>query len=169
MWLGTIVLGGVLLALALIGGTWGTSYAAHSNDGSATPLITSIVPTQTPTEGPNFSLIINGSGFGIMVNTRVRFYQWGGEFFELSPLTVSADRITVDVPANLTAVPNMFDVVVVIYTSSPPDPTIPTMPTIPIIPTKPIIPTEPGADISNQVTFTAYEPIYFYLPVIKKQ
>jgi len=185
-WVITIALSSILLGLAILGGTWGTSYGANAQAVATTPVITSIDPVEEPVGSQDRPLVIKGSGFGDMSNTRVRFYQWGGQVFEFMPLAVYWDTIFINVPADFLTFPNKFDVVVVVYTDPstvptlptvptvptiPTVPTLPTIPTIPTIPTVPTIPTIPGAYVSNPVTYTVYGPteeVYIYLPLILK-
>ena len=46
-WFGSIILAGILLVLALMGGNWGTNYSASASVNAA-PVINSIQPSDSP-------------------------------------------------------------------------------------------------------------------------
>lgn len=149
-WFGSIILAGILLALALMGGNWGTNYTASASVNAA-PFIESIYPSVVPAGSPDTTMIISGANFGNTTDTRVRLTGVGVDLL-LTPLQVIPDGISVSIMANLLVVPNLYIVTVVKTTSG-------TVPTIPF---------PPGMEVSNPVPFTVYEPLFTYLPLIYK-
>ena len=173
-WLGTIIVASIFLALALMGGTWGTSYAAHTNEAAAVPVIFSIAPVHVMAgTGEASALVIKGLYFGADPTlTHVRLYQWIGtnysyNYYELLPSGISDNTIYVDIPAILTGDGYVFDVVVVKYTVAPGTPVPPTEPPTVIVPTVPTIPVIDGAEKSNAKTFRVYINGLF-LPLIPR-
>ena len=150
-WFGSIILAGTLLVLALMGGKWGTTYAADSSINAA-PYIDYIVPSEVQAGSPYFMMIIFGENFGTLENTRVRLTAIGYDEM-LPPTQVLPDGISVVIAADLLVVPKLYTVMVVKSTYG----TIPTIPTIP-----------PWDETSNPVPFTVYEPQYIHLPIIYK-
>jgi len=151
-WIGSIILAGTLLVLAIFGGTWGTSYAADASVNVA-PVISYIDPFAVPVGSPDTIIEIWGSNFGTTTDTRVRLT--GGGFDELYPPDeISTGRIVVTIPALLLDQPTLYILTVIKSKSG----TIPTIPTIP---------NPPDDEISNPVPFTVYGPDT-YLPIIQK-
>jgi hypothetical protein len=70
-WFGSIVLASFLLIQAVIGGKWGTDYSASAGVYAA-PFIESIIPTAVLAGSPDRLVLIIGSDFGSMDDTRVR-------------------------------------------------------------------------------------------------
>jgi hypothetical protein len=152
-WLGTIALASILMMLAIFGGNWGTSYAKPSEPAAA-PVITSIDPKYVHVTSGNTLMVIRGTNLGTQDVTRVRFYQWDSSVvYELVPQHVQSELIVVEIPGNMTDQPHKYNVMVVVYSSTP---TVPTLPTI------------PGQN-SNLAVFSAFEPIYYYLPCIHRR
>ncbi len=147
-WFGSIILAGIVLVLALTGGEWGTSYSANASVNVA-PFIDNIVPSAVPAGSPTKLLVINGSNFGNVIDTRVRLMGTVDDQL-FTPVTIGQGRITVNIPADLLDVPIVYSLTVVKDPSG-------TIPTIPI---------PPGTEISNPVPFTVYEPIYYYFPLL---
>ena len=58
-WLGTIVVASILLILALMGGTWGTSYAAQTHEAVVVPVINTIDPTRVLAGGSDLLMTIS--------------------------------------------------------------------------------------------------------------
>ena len=70
-WFASIILAGIFLALGMMGGNWGTSYAADASVNLA-PVIDKITPSSAPVgSSPYVVVIIDGSGFGTIFNTAV--------------------------------------------------------------------------------------------------
>jgi len=153
-WYGSIALAGILLVLAMVGGTWGTSYAA---DGvlNEPPVINYIDPHSLPAGTPDHVMIIVGSEFG-EAKDEIRIWIKGIDSeYLLEPLFVTNTAISVTLPAEMLAVPNTFIVSVIKSKIG----TIPTIPTVP----------DPLNDhVSNSVPFEVFEAIYSYLPIINK-
>jgi hypothetical protein len=146
-WFGSIILAGTLLALALMGGKWGTDFSVNAGI-NLVPYIESITPSSVPAGSPYIIMIISGSGFGDMLDTRVRLTTEGfDELFE--PLQVLPDGISVMIPAQLLLEPKVYTVTVV-WSS---------VHTIPELP-----PTEWDEE-SNPKPFTVFNP-FTYLPII---
>jgi hypothetical protein len=145
-WFGSIILAGTLLILALLGGKWETTYSASAGV-NLTPFIESVTPSSVPEGSSDFIMIISGSGFGDMTDTRVRLTAVGfDELFE--PLQVLPDEIRVVIPAELLTEPKLYTVTVVWSTVH----------TIPVVP-----PTEWDEE-SNPKPFTVFIP--FYIPIM---
>jgi hypothetical protein len=141
-WFVSIILAATLLVLALIGGKWGTTYTASANVYAA-PFITSIVPSTVPAGSPAILLVINGSNFGNVTDTRVRLRGSGVDELFI-PATITQGRITVAIRADLLDVPIAYILTV----------------------EKTIGGTIPGVEISNPVPFTVFEPLFYYLPIV---
>ena len=152
-WFGSIILAGILLVLAIFGGKWGTSYVAGASVNVA-PIITAINPSSVPAGSPDTWLIIWGSNFGTLLDTRVRLTGVG--FDQLfTPREIRQDRIIVILPASLLVDPNLYTLTVIKSKYG----TIPTIPTIPV---------PPDDEISNPVPFTVFERQLMYLPLMYK-
>jgi hypothetical protein len=142
-WFGSIILAGILLALALMGGKWGTTYSVSASVNVA-PVIDSIDPSAVPAGSPDTLLLINGSNFGTLADTKVRLT--GSSIVQLlTPIEISPNQISVIIPAALLAVPQVYTLEVIVYIGG----------------------TVPGEEISNSVRFTVYSP-FNYLPIIYK-
>ena len=151
-WLGTFILAGILLTLAMVGGNWGTSYSASAYV-DAPPYIDSIDPFAVQAGSPYIVVIISGGNFGTDRDSiRVRLTGDGVDDM-LEPLVVLPDGLSVAIDAPYLEVPRSYTITVVksIYH------TIPTIPTIP-----------PSDEVSNPIPFLVYEPLFLYLPVINK-
>jgi hypothetical protein len=154
-WLGSIVLAGILLVLAMAGGTWGTSFAANGVLNEP-PVINYIVPAALAAGSPDSVMIIVGSEFGESeLEIRVWLKGIGSEYL-FAPLSVINTGISVNLPAVMLAVPNTF-IVTVIKSH------IGTIPTIPTSPDPPLY-----DHLSNSVPFEVFEAGYSYLPIISK-
>jgi hypothetical protein len=149
-WIGTIFLAGIILVLALMGGKWGTSYAAEAGVNAA-PIIYDIDPNAVPPGIEDRVIIINGANFGDINNTGVRLVGTGIDII-LEPDFVIPDGISVTIPAYLLAVPKLYILTVV-------KSNFPSIPTVPIT---------PWDEESNQVSFKVYNPHFTYLSVIVK-
>jgi hypothetical protein len=129
-----------------MGGKWGTTNSASAGV-NLTPFIESINPSSVQAGSPNIIMIIVGSGFGDMTDTRVRLTAVGfDELFE--PLQVLKDEIWVVIPAELLIEPTVYTVTVVWSTVH----------TIPVVP-----PTEWDEE-SNPKPFTVFIP--HYIPIM---
>ncbi|OGO14581.1 MAG: hypothetical protein A2032_04470 [Chloroflexi bacterium RBG_19FT_COMBO_49_13] len=150
-WSGSIILAGTLLVLAMMGGTWGTTYAADPGLNAA-PIIDSIDPTGTYARSPDRLIYIYGANFGNQSNTRVRITGIGVDQIA-RPEDYSPGRIIVVITDTLLIEPTYYNITVV-------KSTLPSIPTIPL---------EPEWDQeSNQVIFTVYEGKTNYLPFISR-
>ena len=148
-WLGSIALAGVLLTLAFFGGTWGTNYSARASVNIA-PIIESLTPASVLAGSPDTVVIISGSNFGDIGNTRVRL-QGNGVDIMVEPLEVLPDGISVIISDTLLVDPTLYIVTVVTSNAD----------TVPIIPIQP-----PWDEESNQVPFFVYGASYILLPII---
>jgi hypothetical protein len=143
-WMGTILVAGIALALALMGGKWGTSYAADAGV-NIPPTITKLIPNAAPVGAPNKYITITGSGFGTIANTAVRVKGTTIDEY-LTPLTVLPDGLIVLFPPSLFTHETVYLVTVVLYSGT--------------------IPTIPPFEESNPLPFTVYTPKNIYLPIV---
>jgi len=148
-WFASIILAGIFLALGMMGGNWGTSYAADASVNLA-PVIDKITPSSAPVGSPYVVVIIDGSGFGTIFNTAVYITAIGFEDV-LTPSFILPDGISVVIPAELLIEPKLYMIYVVRSNAN-------TVPSIPLVP--------PWDEVSNPAPFTVYEPVYQYLPIV---
>jgi hypothetical protein len=149
-WIGTIVLAGFLLVSALLGGKWGTSYAADAAV-SAPPVIYKIIPDAIPAGSPDKPIVISGANFGDVTDTAVRIK---GTVVDqiLIPVQVIPDGLSLWIPAALLVNVDTYLVTVVKSTQQ-------SIPTIPIT---------PWDEQSNALPLTVYAPKYQFLPMVSK-
>lgn len=166
-WAKAILFGSILLALALTGGNWARTSAASPSAVAAPPTIASISPTFLNRSAADTPMVITGTNFGTLANTRVRFYQWGGNDnnpIELTPLAVNPGSIALNLPSTILVNPNKFSVVVIVYTVPlPPVPTVPAIPPVPpypVTPVQPILTVTPWELMSNPAIFNVLRPLY---------
>lgn len=150
-WIGSLILAAALLWLAMVGGKWGISYAAEAGINVA-PHIDAIYPSAVAAGSPDTIMIISGTNFGNMSDTRVRLYGIGVDLF-LTPKQVFSTGISVNITDTLLTDPILYIVTVV-------KSNIQTVPTLPIT---------PHDEVSNQVNFTVFEPKFIYLPYISRR
>jgi hypothetical protein len=149
-WIGTIILAGLLLIVALLGGKWGSSYSASAHV-YTTPNIYSIIPVFVPEESPDTPMTISGNNFGSMDVTRVWiskgcFAPTPGCFpEELDPSAVSPTQVSVTIPASYLVSPAIYWLQVVVYVGE----------------------TVPFGNYSNPALFIVGHPDH-YLPLIQK-
>jgi hypothetical protein len=141
-WFGSIILAGILLVMALMGGNWGNAYSVNASVNAA-PFIYSIVPSHIRVGSPDTLLEINGANFGNMTDTQVRLTA-GGVDVLLTRISVSSTRIIVIIPAYLLGALNQYTITVIKTTSG----------TIP--------------EISNPKTLQVVLYLYYYLPIMYK-
>jgi hypothetical protein len=152
-WFGSTILAGTLLVLALLGGKWGTSYAADSGI-NADPTISLIIPSAVTVGSPDKLIIISGANFGSNSDTRV--WLADGVNVPLVPISIIPTGISVVIPQSYLVAPKTYTIKVIVHI---PPGTVPTIPTIP---------NPPDVLISNGVTFTIYQPIFIYIPKMYK-
>jgi hypothetical protein len=145
-WVGTILVAGIALALALMGGKWGTSYAADAGVNVA-PTIDEIDPHAAPVGSSSKFIVITGSNFGSVSNTAVRVKDTTTDI-SLTPVAVLVDGLIVNFPASLFTSETVYQVTVVIYSGT--------------------IPTIPPFEESNSLPFVVFIPRSMYFPVISK-
>ena len=153
-WLGSIILAGTLLVLAMMGGNWGTSYAAD-NSVNVAPTITSIIPSLIRVGSASKVVIVVGTDFGDIKDTRVRLVGNGVDQIIEETLQVIETGISIRIPATLLAVPTSYTLTVIKSSIHH------TIPTIPLWP-------PPYDEVSNSLTLTVYTPVFTYLPCIKR-
>jgi hypothetical protein len=152
-WFVSVLLALGVLALGLVGGSWGTSYAANTE--KLAPYIDKIEPAKVKVGTSYIVMIITGSGFEINKNARVRLTAVGIDEILDAPITTLPDAISQLIPGTYLAEPRTYDLYVV---QSGAD--IPTIPTIPIW---------PGVDeVSNPVPFIVYQPELIFIPILNK-
>ena len=150
-WTGTILVAGVVVAMALMGGKWGTSYTAKASV-NADPIIYDLIPDAKPVGSDDSTAIIVGANFGDLSNTGVWFK---GTFNDevLEVIYVDPNAISFVIPASLMDVEDIFSVRVIVSNCS----SIPT------------VPPYPGCDkYSNPAPFKVYIPKPLYLPFVTK-
>jgi len=153
-WLGSIILAGALLVLAMMGGTWGTTYTVDASV-NAEPYIESIDPAGVYAGSPNRLIIISGTDYGNLNNTGVRLLGDTSDSL-LYPLeSISPLQIKVLIPSELLVEPTLY-ILTVIKSLTEYPPTIPT------------VPDPPEEEISNPVPFTVYVGQFNYLPFISR-
>ena len=150
-WIGSIFLAGIFLALSMMGGNWGTTYTADASM-YAVPHISSIVPAAVPAGSSDTGIIIFGSNFGNVTDTRVWLTSTGFEEL-ITPMVVTNTAISLVLSDTLLVEPKLYIVTVI-------KSVVQTVPTLPPVPIK--------DEISNGVPFTVYEARSTYLPVIDK-
>ncbi len=151
-WIGGIILGGILLALGLLGGNWGTNYVMPASANNY-PVINAIIPFSLPAGSADKVVIISGTIDGFQSNTRIRFIGNGIDVL-LSPIQViPSSGASVKVPQSLLDVPTVYTVKIIVSDYG-------TIPTFPLW---------TGIDLeSNPGTFTVFQPIDTYLPISLK-
>ncbi len=148
-WFGSVILAGTLLVVALFGGKWGTVYTAEAGDCPA-PNIVTLTPSSVPAGSPDTTLIITGSNFGDITDTRARISGVGVDAL-LPTLVVLPDGLSATITDTLLVAPAWFLVTVV---KSCPH-------------TVPILPIDPAWDVtSNPLTFSVYGASQILLPII---
>lgn len=151
-WTISLILSFCLLILALIGGNWGSTYAASTKD-TLLPYINRIEPAAVQVGSPYIVMIITGGNFDINKNPRIRLTAPGLDQILEAPLMVLPDGISQIIRPQYLVSPITYELFVVQSSSG-------SIPTIPI---------EPGWDeISNPARFVVYEPEYIHIPIVKK-
>jgi hypothetical protein len=145
-WMGTILVAGIALALALIGGKWGTSYAADAGV-NVPPTIIKLDPNSAPVGSPGLYVVITGSNFGSMSDTAIRIKDSTIDIYR-QPAAMVPGGLIVYFPSYLFTNETVYDVTVVIFSGT--------------------VPTVPPFEESNSLPFTVYLPKYIYLPIISK-
>ncbi len=149
-WFGSIILASFLLILAVTGGKWGTDYSASAGVYPA-PFIELIIPTAIPAGSPDRLVLIIGSNFGDMNDTRVRLTGTGVDVL-LVPQEIYQDGIAIIITDTLLTEPQQYILTVAISYRG-------TIPTIPF---------PPDVVVSNPVPFTVFVSLSEYLPIINK-
>ncbi len=130
-------------------GTLDSNIATVSVMVTNAPYIVSIDPSAVNAGSPDIVMVIFGANFGDTIDTRARLT--GNGFDELRiPLQVLTNGMSIKIPANLLAEPNLFTLTIVKSI----DHTVPTLP-LPLY-----------TQISNPFTFIVYEAHFYYLPII---
>ena len=151
-WIVSLILGGTLLVLALIGGKWHTTYAADAGINQV-PTITSISPEAVPAGRGDLTLVITGSGFGTSVDfIRVWLHDVDHDYIA-APLFVIDNGISVVITDTLMVAPDTYTIKVVKSNSL----------------SVPTVPPDPDYDeVSNAVDFVVFTPFDIYIPIINK-
>lgn len=150
-WFGTILLAGIFLILALLGGKWGTSYSASASV-NPDPIIQYISPVLARIGSPDTPMDIYGLNFEPIEDTKVWISnncvvipQVFCDTRELTPINISPTHISVIIPADMLQAPTIWIVQVVIYVGQ----------------------TVPGGNYSNPALFGVWSPDT-YLPIMHK-
>jgi len=150
-WIFSFILAAIVLGLGLVGGPWGTSYAAENQVNLALTIV-KIQPAIVRVGSPGIVLLITGSGFEVNKNPRVRLTAPGIDVLLAEPLYVLPTAIYQFIPSSYFDDLITYDVYVVQSTPG-------SIPTIPI---------DPGYDeVSNSVPLTVTQPMF--IPMIMKQ
>jgi hypothetical protein len=149
-WLTSIILAGILLGLALMGGKWGTSYAATSDGPS--PIIYSVLPPKVPVRSLDKVIVVAGLYYGGNTNTGVRLQ--GNNFDKvLHTIAVQDNAISVLVTDTLMTEATVYTLTVVRSDAD-------TVPVIPLVP--------PYDHESNPLDFTVFQAEEYFLPIIRR-
>ncbi len=151
-WIASLILGGILIFLAMIGGEWQATYAADAGINQV-PSIDYISPVQVPAGSGNKTMVIGGADFGGSEDF-IRVWIRDATHDEmLPPETVIDTGISVVISNALLVNPTMYSITVVKSNgqSIPPNPPNPVYDLV-----------------SNSKDFLVYETQYIYLPVIRK-
>ncbi len=149
-WFGSIVLTSFLLIQAVIGGNWGTDYSASAGVYAA-PFIESIIPTAVLAGSPDTVVVIYGSDFGTLYDTRVRLTGTGVDVL-LVPLEIYPEGLSIIITEPLLTEPQQYILTVAVSSRH-------RIPTIPF---------PPDVEVSNPVPFTVLYSMSEYLPIINK-
>ncbi len=152
-WLASIFLAGILLALTLAGGKWGTIYTANAEVNSA-PQIFQLTPARIPAGVmAGFRINISGDNFGTSDIMRVRVKNATVDVL-IKPYTIlflpTGDFLSVEISGSLRMTPTIYQITLVKSTGN-------SIPTIPIT---------PYDEESNAVPFTIFEVNQTYIPII---
>jgi hypothetical protein len=150
----SFIVGGIVLALALMGGKWQFSYAADGGV-NADPHIDHITPSAVPAGSGNVMLIISGANFGESEDF-IRIWIKDAEHdYRAAPVSVfGTTSISVVITDTLLVEPNLYSIAVVQSNGY----------SIPPIPPDPEYDKE-----SNFVDFVVFPLKYQYLPILIKQ
>ena len=151
-WIASLILGGILLFLAMIGGEWQATYAADASVNQA-PEIDYISPVEVPAGSGNITMVIGGAYFGGSEDF-IRVWIRDATHDEmLAPETVIDTGISVVIPDTLLVNPTIYTITVVKSNGQ----------SIPPNPPNPVY-----DQVSNSKDFRVYQTQYVYLPTILK-
>ncbi len=151
-WIVSFILGGVLLALAMLGGGWKISYASDANTIDP-PHIDSIFPDAVPAGSGNVMMIIGGTNFGVS-ESYIRVWIHDEEHdYKAAPFNVEDTSLSVIITDTLLVGPDIY-IIKIVKSNGLSIPTVPPNPTF--------------DQVSNAVDFIVYQPQYVYLPIIRK-
>ncbi len=152
-WLTSIVLAGVLLVLSMMGGQWGLNYSAKAGV-NFNPIIYWINPIKVAAGSPRTLMIVNGANFGDLTDTALRIKGLNTVADDiLTPLFVASNGMSVWVDASYLVNPNTSYLISVVMS------TVHTTPTVPV---------SPWDVESNPKAFDVYQPLFSFLPIIRK-
>jgi hypothetical protein len=151
-WIVSLILGGILVALALFGGKWQATYAANAGINQI-PVIDHIEPAAIAAGSGDMMLIIFGSNFGESEDyDRVWLRDQTHDDY-ITPTNVIPDGISVLIPASFFTTPTTYTVTVVQSNGQS-------------IPRNP--PWDPYDHPSNSVDLVVYTPRHTFLPFADK-
>jgi hypothetical protein len=151
-WLASLILGGILLVLAGMGGKQETTYAAEAGI-NATPVIYNIYPTKAPVGSANVMMIISGVNFGEVKDFIRVWIKDPTHNYIAVPIQVIDTGLSVMIPDILLVAPDTYTITVVKSNGL----SVPTVPPDPVY-----------DQVSNPATFFVYQPLHGYLPLIRK-
>ena len=151
-WILSIILGGTLLFLAIMGGSWQISYAADDSVNVA-PVINFIYPHAVPAGSGDVTMLISGENFGEVEDfIRIWVYDQDNDY-SIVPVNVIDNGIGLVITDTLVATPNIYTIRVVKSNGL----------SIPTIPPDPIYDL-----VSNPVDFIVYTAQFNFLPLITR-
>ena len=151
-WIASLILGGILVVLALVGGKWQTTYAADAGVNQV-PVIDHIYPSKAPAGSDNLVMIIMGSNFG-QVEDFIRVWLEDADHnYTAAPIEVIDTALSVVITDTLMVAPDFYSIRVVKSNGL----------SVPTIPPDPIY-----DQVSNAVEFEVYAPLRIFLPVMDK-
>ncbi len=151
-WIVSIIVGGILLTLALMGGGWHVSYASDVSP-NQDPFIDHLTPSIVPAGSGHVMLIISGANFGASEDwVRIWIKDIDHEYIA-RPVTVIDTAISTIITDTLLVEPNLYSIAVIKSNGL----------SIPPIPPDPVY-----DKVSNWVDFLVYEGKFFYLPLISR-
>jgi hypothetical protein len=150
-WLGSIILAGVFLVMAVIGSDWGTNYTANASV-NADPIIYLIQPPKVPVRSPDKIIVVSGLNFGDKDNTGVRLSRDGFDTV-LRAIDVGGGGISVSVTNTLMTETTVYTLTVVRSD-------YPSIPSVPLYPE--------WDHESNSLPFTIFQAEEYFLPIIRR-
>ncbi len=151
-WIASLILGGILIALALLGGKWQATYAADAAV-NQDPVIDQIYPDAVPAGSGDTVLIITGSNFGGTPDFIRIWIADATHNYTAAPKGIMNTVVSVVITDTLLVAPDNYTIRVVKSNGL----------SIPSIP-----PWIPYDQVSNRVDFVVFAPQFIFLPVMDR-